>query len=601
VSAAVTIVAVPVAALTLLGLLRSRFGFRLVAEPSGERWHERTTPTFGGVGIYAGFLVAVALALAVDAVDPSDELFGILGGATLLFLAGLADDLWHLGPVPKLGAQLAAAGLVIASGLRVEIVGNDALALALGLLWLVGITNAFNLLDNMDGLAATLASIACATFAIDAVSENSSDTALVLALSLGFACVTFLPFNLRPGKRARVFMGDSGSQLIGFTLAALALLSNWRVAGATVTTVVLPLLVLAVPILDTTLVTVKRVLERRPVSQGGKDHSSHRLVYYGLSEGRAVGLLAIVAGAVALTGLAYNQLNNTRVTTIGVLVTFVILVQFASALGDLEERSRRGEAAEPPSLRALFFQPKRIAEVVVDFVCVCASFLAAYLLVIGSHGSPYERSIFLTTLPVLLGARYVAFVAFGIYRRVWRFAGSRDALAIVAAVALSELAAWLVAGIASPYDSFPQRIFVVDALLCSALVAASRYAIRLLPEHRGADAAERRVLVVGAGRFGRSLARELRETPGSRVVGFADDNPALRRRRIIGITVLGTLDEMEHLLESSHPDEVLVTIAAAPEERLGFVVRACAAAGIPCRVVRRQVEAVGIADQAIAR
>ena len=207
-SAAVTIAALPTAALALLVLLRTGLGGRLVAVPTGERWHDHTTPTFGGVGIVAGLLVGVGLAVAVGAVEPTRELGGILLGVVILFAAGLADDLYGLPPLAKLGAQFAAAGIAIASGLTVEIVGSNWIALPLAFVWLVGITNAFNLLDNMDGLAATLATVACLYFAIDAASADSSDLVLVLALSLGFACAGFLPFNLRRDGRALAFMGD---------------------------------------------------------------------------------------------------------------------------------------------------------------------------------------------------------------------------------------------------------------------------------------------------------------------------------------------------------------------------------------------------------
>ena len=140
-----------------------------------------------------------------------------------MFGAGLIDDLRRLSPIAKLAAQITAAVVVLASGLNVEIVGNDILAWGIGLLWLVGITNAFNLLDNMDGLAATLAIVSCAYFAIDALTAHENETVLALAISLGLACGGFLPFNLRPQRGAAVFMGDSGAQLIGFGLASLAL------------------------------------------------------------------------------------------------------------------------------------------------------------------------------------------------------------------------------------------------------------------------------------------------------------------------------------------------------------------------------------------
>src|SRR6188472_3797807 len=357
-----TALAVSLAVLWLL--LRSSIGARFVAVPSDERWHEQATPTFGGVGIFAGFAAGVGVALAGGVIEWSNELGGILAGVTIVFVAGLVDDLWHLSPIAKLLAQFAAAVIVLASGLNVEIVGNDVIAWGIGLLWLVGITNAFNLLDNMDGLAATLAVVSCAYFAIDALTEHENETVLALALALGLACAGFLPFNLRPRRGAAVFMGDSGSMVIGFGLASLALAASWTVAGTTAATILLPLLVLAIPILDTTLVTIARLVEKRPVTQGGRDHTSHRLVYYGLSETKAVLLLAIVASAIGATALAYNVFDNGRLTAIGVLLTFVLLVQFGSFLSDLEERSRSGapEGPEPSLWRALVFEPRRLVE-----------------------------------------------------------------------------------------------------------------------------------------------------------------------------------------------------------------------------------------------
>ena len=363
-NAIAAVAALSVAALTLYGLLRAGVGGRLVADPSGERWHARSTPVFGGVGIFLGLVAGVGAAVAVGATDASSELLGILGGCAILFVAGFVDDVYTLKPIAKLAAQFAAAAVVLASGLTVEIVGNDLLATALGLVWLVGITNAFNLLDNMDGLAASLATVSCAVFAVAALDQDSGELALVVALALGGACLGFLPFNLRPGRSARVFMGDSGSQVIGFGLASLALASSWTTAGATLTSLVLPLLVLAVPILDTTLVTVRRTIERRPVTQGGTDHSSHRLVYYGLSEQQAVAALTLLAALLGATALAYNVLANARVTAVGLLISFVVLVQFASFLGDLQERSRREDPGPaPPLWRAFFSNPRRLVEV----------------------------------------------------------------------------------------------------------------------------------------------------------------------------------------------------------------------------------------------
>src|SRR5919197_4992922 len=591
-SAALATFALPAAALATWALIRSPLGRRVVAEPRGDRWHERQTPLLGGIGLFAGLLAGVGAALAADALEPSKELFGILGGCAIVFAAGLADDLRALPPVAKLASQVGAAALVIATGLQVQIVGNDVFATAIAVLWLVGMTNAFNLLDNMDGLAATLAAIACGYFAIDALTEHQNDTVLALSLALGVAAVGFLPFNLRPGRSAHVFMGDSGAQVLGFGLASLALASSWTVAGTTFATVLLPLLILAVPILDTTLVTVVRLAQRRPVTVGGRDHTSHRLGYYGLSEAKAVLLLALVSAAVGATALAYNVLDNARLTVVGVLLTFVLLVQFGSFLSDLEERSRSGREGPQPSLwRALVFEPRRLVEVVVDFVVICSSFLAAYVLVVGGFGTEYQRSVFLSVLPILLAARYVLFVALGVYRRIWRFATARDVVPIAVACAASAVAALAIVVALRPIGSFPAvEVLVVDAVICTVVVGGSRLTLRLLPEARALRSPRRRVLVVGAGRSGRALARELHDGHEARVVGFLDDNPRVRRRRILGITVVGALDEASRAIAHSRAEEVLVTIPDAVQERLDAVIRAAESACVPCRIVRRRTE-----------
>ena len=213
------------------------------------------------------------------------------------------------------------------------------------------------------------------------------------------------------------------------------------------------------------------------MTQGGRDHTSHRLVYYGLSEGKAVALLALLAAMLGATGLAYNVLGNGRVTTIGVLFSFILLVQFASYLGDLEERSRRGDE-QRRRVRGLFLQPRRLVEVLVDFTVICGSFLVAYLILVNGEGTDSQKSVFLAGLPILLGVRYLLFVLFGIYRRVWRFAGARDWLALAARRAVRPGRAGALRRDAPARRSSRCEIFFVDALLCLTLVGASRMALR---------------------------------------------------------------------------------------------------------------------------
>jgi UDP-GlcNAc:undecaprenyl-phosphate GlcNAc-1-phosphate transferase len=590
VSTVAAVAALPATALALWALLRTPLAARLAAAPSAERWSERPTPLLGGVAMFIGISVGVWLAIAVGAIPLTREIAGIYGGITLLFVAGLVDDLRALRPSVKLALQIAAAVLVLVTGTEVQLIHVQVLAWALAILWLVGMTNAFNLLDNMDGLAAVLAAIAFVFFAIDAVTIHPNDTILVLSLAGALACLGFLPFNLRPNGRALAFMGDSGSQVLGFTLAALGLSASWKVAGTTVATFLLPILVLAVPILDTTLVTVARLLEGRPISQGGRDHSSHRLVRFGLSEKHAVLLLAVIASALGATSLAYNVLQDQRLALVGVLVTFVLLVQFASFLADVE---RRAPGQGTPSLLQTFaVHWRRLVEVVVDFALITGAFTLAYVLQFGWPGTTNQRHMALVTLPIVIAARYLAFIPFGLYRSIWRYAGARDVAAIASAVAVSEVVALAYVVLTQNLGDFTRSFFVVDALLCAAAIGGSRLVERALVTGLRSYHARtaRRTLIVGAGRTGRSLMRELRETAGERVVGFVDDNPRLRRRRVHGVPVVGRADELPRLLQKLDPDIVLVTIPDAPRDVLDAVVDACGDAGVTCRLVRREID-----------
>ncbi len=174
---------------------------------------------------------------------------------------------------------------------------------------------------------------------------------------------------------------------------------------------------------------------------------------------------------------------------------------------------------------------------------------------------------------------------------MWRYATARDVLPIAVGCIASSAVAYLVLIALRPIGSFPAlEIFVIDAILCTLLVGASRLTLRLLPEAQARRGHRRRVLIAGAGRAGRGLARELRESRDARVVGFLDDNPRVRRRRILGISVVGSLDETDRAIASTRAEEVLVTIPAAAQARLDAVVHASEAAGVPCRIVRRHVE-----------
>ena len=306
----------------------------------------------------------------------------------------------------------------------------------------------------------------------------------------------------------------------------------------------IPGTLLAVPILDTTLVTVLRLLEGRPIYQGGRDHSSHRLVRFGLSEKHAVALLALIATCIGGSSLAYNVLGNTRYTVVGVVITFALLIQFASFLADVENRS---EVAEEPVgiTRAFAVHWRRIVEVIADFALITGAFFASYAIVFGWPGSVSERFIGGLTLPVLLAARYLTFIPFGLYRSVWRYAGARDAVSIAMAVVISEVVTLSYMTLTQDMRDFWRSFFIVDALICMIAITGARFAERgvVSGARTVRDRTATRTLIVGAGRTGRSLMRELRETAGERVVGFVDDKAAGDHLGYRGLPLLGVIEE----------------------------------------------------------
>lgn len=271
--------------------LATRYG--VVDTPGGYKVQRDPVPYLGGIGIVLAFSVAVmvAAAFAPDGV-PLDELAVVMCAAIALSLMGLADDLRGLSPFLRLGVEIVAGLVVALSGSGAQIFAADALNVVVTVVWIVAVTNAFNLLDNMDGLSAGVAAIACGAFLIIALMQGQFLVG-ALAAALGGCAVGFLKHNFHP---ARIYMGDAGSLFLGFLLAVLGV--RLRFQSAPEVAAFVPLIVLGVAMLDTGLVVVTRLAHKRNPLVGARDHVSHRLVFLGLPVPAAVSL--IYAGAVAL-------------------------------------------------------------------------------------------------------------------------------------------------------------------------------------------------------------------------------------------------------------------------------------------------------------
>jgi UDP-GlcNAc:undecaprenyl-phosphate GlcNAc-1-phosphate transferase len=285
----------------------------VIDQPNARKLHSSPVPLLGGAAIYLAFILAL---LFFGEQRYISEVVGIFIGATLMSLMGVVDDRWGLGSYVKLSGQLLAAVILVYSGVQVRLWGNW-LDWAVTVFWVVGITNALNLLDNMDGLSGGIAMIAAAYFTLLA---SLSDQILVgaLAAALTGACLGFLFYNWNP---AHIFMGDTGSLFIGFLLAAVGIKLRFPANSVTVTWMI-PALVLALPIFDSTLVFISRLRRgKNPLTTPGKDHVSHRLALLTGSRREAVLICYIIAGALGLFSIYLARASLLEAVVIALLLT----------------------------------------------------------------------------------------------------------------------------------------------------------------------------------------------------------------------------------------------------------------------------------------
>lgn len=311
----------------------------LMDRPGKKKTHAHPTPLLGGVAIYFAFITALSFTLHADR-----PLIGALIGGTVLMLIGIVDDKYGMLPNVKILAQLTAALIAVKMGVRVAFI-KDApiIAMMFTVLWLIGMTNAFNLLDNLNGLSAGIAGIAAFFFGTIALVHGDVPVAIV-SFALAGSCLGFLKHNF---PKAKIFMGDAGSLFLGFMLAFIAVWGSWKTSSVT-TSLAIPILILGYPIFDTILVTIKRLSEGRPIYKGGKDHSSHRLAMsawptrkdhsshrlaiIGFKKKRAVLVLYAVSFLLGLAALAMTMAGQYFDLVI-MAISLILMVIFGIRLG----------------------------------------------------------------------------------------------------------------------------------------------------------------------------------------------------------------------------------------------------------------------------
>lgn len=331
-----------IAFITVPFAIRLAYKIGAIDQPDKRKVHVQAMPRLGGLAIFLAFIITIAFIANL-----SGPFRGIIYGAIIIFTVGLLDDIFQLSAWVKLAGQLVAAGVAIYCGVIVHFVTNPfdgllilgSLSIPVTFLWIVGITNAINLIDGLDGLAAGVSAIAAVTMGILALIQGQIEVSAA-AFILVAALLGFLPFNFHP---ARTFMGDCGSNLLGFLLGCLAIMGTAK--SAAIISLFVPIVILGIPIFDTFFAIVRRINNHTPIFQPDKAHLHHRLMALGMSHRRCVLVIYSISGLFAGIAIILSFVTSPKAMLFLALL-LVLIVLAADKIGLL-----RGQRISTPVLQ----------------------------------------------------------------------------------------------------------------------------------------------------------------------------------------------------------------------------------------------------------
>jgi UDP-GlcNAc:undecaprenyl-phosphate GlcNAc-1-phosphate transferase len=561
----------------------------IVAKPKEDRWHNKVVPLLGGVSIYVSFLVGYLLFLPKASMP-----LGLIVGVTSIFILGLIDDIKGLSPQNKIIGQIICASLAIMFGVIIKIIEIPVVAIPLTILWMVGIANAFNLLDNMDGLSSGVAVIATTTLFVCSLLLKNYEVAAASLVLIG-ATLGFLPYNFYPAK---IFMGDCGAMFIGFTLACLTVEGTWKQASNLFIVLFTPVLALAVPIFDTVFVTITRKIDGVSIAKGGKDHTSHRLVFLGLPERKAVIILYVISAAFGLAALAslYLKIYISAVMIALLLISFFAFGIFLSQSSSFKRGPVKVKDEEVPYYKdetalvdALIQYKRVILEILCDLCLICIAYLSSYIIRYEGVIDSYNFGLIAKSLPIIIALKLGAFFVTGIYGNFWRYFGLSELLDIAKGIFVGSIASVSVLLVVFRFKGFSRMIFLLDAMILLILMAGVRIAFRLFREHLfvSFETRGRKILIAGAGDTGDAFLREIRKNKGLnyRPVGFIDDDFAKLGRRIQGVKVLGTRTDIPGLVKEKEIDEIIIAMPSVDRKTIENIAAICRESGVAYREI----------------
>lgn len=570
--------------------IAGRTGF--VAKPKSDRWHKRPTAMMGGVAIFLTTVVAYGLF-----VPKTTESMIVIAASSFLFFVGLMDDVLNIKPYQKLFGQLIGATVVVGLGPKLPITGYELVDIWITVFWLIGITNAINLLDNMDGLAAGISVIAAGSLAVGFGLNGQADELLIVSIFIG-ALLGFLVFNFNP---ASIFMGDCGSMFVGFLLASSVLMGQAGGRSRGIFSILaVPILILFVPIFDTTLVTVLRKLWGRKASQGGRDHTSHRLVALGLSERAAVLMIYAFAICAGLLSLLVSRLDTVQsLALIGIFTAALTIIGVYLSKVKVYEEREEDLAAQNNAVFAFLINvsyKRRIFEIFLDAFLITFSYYAAYVLLFGAFENTGNWDLFLKTVPLLVVLKLFAFLAAGVYRGLWKYTSVGDLITFTKGVLAGSVLSVVAVLLLFRFQNFSRAVFVLDGIILLLTLVGSRMAFRLIREilpHAVATGGTR-VLIYGAGDGGEMVLRELRNNSGwnYQPVGFIDDDPHKKGKVINGLQVFDANGSLIDICRDKSIQEILISSEKISSQALNKLREICRNEDIALKRARMKIDPV---------
>ena len=568
-------------------IIRVSRSLKLLTPIREERWHATPKPYLGGVAIWFAFILSTFVFSDFSASNAP-----VLIAASAMFVLGLLDDLLDLKAYIKFVYQIAIAAIIAKQGVTVSVFHEYPLiSMAISILWIVLVTNAFNLIDNMDGLSSGIALISMLSFLVVSVLRGQTEL-IVPALVFSGAILGFLIFNFPPAK---IFMGDSGALFMGFLIAVYSIQGTWHQATNLLLVMTTPVLLMGVALFDTMVVSVQRLLHGKPIYEGGKDHTSHRLVAHGWSEKQAVFILygiSLLCGGMAVAGFLFNAFVLSQI----VLLLAVFLIVVGVFLSEAKVYNKDNATQDMPDMpdkplelkRPYLLHKRRIIEVFIDTILIVVAYLTSYLLRFEGQISNYQWLIIQESLPIVLSIKLMMMTISGLYSGVWKYLEFDDFRKIFKANVFASVSCVVVLVWLYRFSGYSRSLFIIDFMMCSILITGVRVGLRMLRESiYGFPSSGKRAVIVGAGEAGQWVLHEIRKDKSLNIypVGIVDDDRWKLGRKLYGVQVLGDLHRLTKVIRELAVEQVILAIPSLSEARRTEVLDICQRMDVPVQIL----------------